>query len=86
MGSTRLSYLLFPFDLLLPLGAPCLLVEKLIRLQVGLGPPPFSQASGADTGAADAAHSLPNPRAEAHDSEASAIAFGSSVNRLLIRL
>ena len=42
----------------------------------GLGSPAVvSQASGADTGAADAAHSLPNPRAGAHDSEASAIAF-----------
>ena len=41
MGSTRLSYLLFPFDLVLPLGAPCLLVERLIRLQVGVGPPPL---------------------------------------------
>ena len=40
-------------------------------------PAVVSQASGADTGAADAAPSLPNPRAEAQDSEASAIAFGS---------
>ena len=38
-------------------------------------PAVVSQASGADTGAADAAHSLPNPRAGAHDSEASTIAF-----------
>ena len=41
-------------------------------------PAVVSQASGADTGAADAALSLPNPRAEAQDSEASAIALGSS--------
>ena len=41
-------------------------------------PAVVSQASGADTGAADAVPFLPNPRAETQDSEASAIAFGSS--------
>ena len=49
VGSTRLSYLLFPFDLVLPLGAPCLLVERLIRLQVGLGPPPLFLKPAAPT-------------------------------------
>ena len=50
----------------------------------GLGSPAVvSQASGADTGAADAAPPLPNPRAEAQDSEAPALSFGSTVQPLL---
>ena len=50
----------------------------------GLGSPAVvSQASGADTGAADAAPLLPDPRAEAQDSEAPALSFGSAVQPLL---
>ena len=49
----------------------------------GESPPGVSQDSGADTGAADAAPLLPNPRAEAQDSEAPALSFGSTVQPLL---
>ena len=44
----------------------------------GVSPPGVSHDSGADIGAVDAAPPLPNPRAEAQDSEASAITLGSS--------
>ena len=49
----------------------------------GVSPPGVSQDSGADTGAADAAPLLPNPRADAQDSEAPALSFGSTVQPLL---
>ena len=49
----------------------------------GESPPGVSQDSGADTGAADAAPLLPNPRAEAQNSEAPALSFGSTVQPLL---
>ena len=49
----------------------------------GVSPRGVSQDSGADTGAADAAPSLPNPHAEAQDSEASALSFGSADQPLL---
>ena len=49
----------------------------------GESPPGVSQDSGADTGAADAAPLLPNPRAEAQDLEAPALSFGSAVQPIL---
>ena len=49
----------------------------------GVSPPGVSQASGADTGAADAAPSFPDPTAEAQDSEASALSFDSADRPLL---
>ena len=49
----------------------------------GESPPGVSQDGGADTGAADAAPLLPNPRAEAQVSEAPALSFGSTDQPLL---
>ena len=49
----------------------------------GVSPPGVSQDSGTDSGAADAAPPLPDPRAEAQDSEAPALSFRSADQPLL---